>query len=208
MNRLPFALFLSLVLAAPAAAQTVPRIKGKIVDFDGLTFHLAPEGGGAAMAIRLQPHTSFMTLQRRSLADVKVGAYAGATVRADGNALTAEEIHLYPDALRGSSEGRIGEASGRFVINGAVTSVAAGSLSLFYRGAREVNGVCQDRADPSQTSPACSAHPVITVPSGIPVTLLAPANRALLVPGAVATVSVETDAKGVRSTPGLTLEKP
>jgi hypothetical protein len=208
MNRFPIALFLSLVLAAPAAAQTVPRIKGKIIDFDGLTFHLAPEGGGAALAIRLQPHTSFMTLQKKSLADVKVGAYAGATVRADGNTLTAEEIHLYPDVLRGSSEGRIDEAQGRIVINGAVTSATAGSLSLFYRGAGEANGICQGRADLSQASPACTAHPAIMVPSGVPVTLLAPANRGLLAPGAIATVSVEIDAKGVRSTPGLTLERP
>src|SRR6185503_5456015 len=103
MNRLSFALLLALLVAAPAASQTVPRIKGRIVDFDGLTFHLAPEGGGAPLAIRLQPHTTFMTLEKKTLADVKVGAYAGATVRAENGALTAEEVHLYPDTMRGSS---------------------------------------------------------------------------------------------------------
>lgn len=207
MRRIAALLLLSLALV-PASAQTVPRIKGKIVDFDGLTFHLAPEGGGAALAVRLQPHTTFMTLERKALADVKVGAYAGATVRDQNGTLTAEEVHLYPDALRGSSEGRIAQGAGRFVVNGAVTTVAAGSIALFYRGAREVDGVCQDRADLSRPAPVCTAHPMIAVPRGTPVTTLVPADRRLLKAGATATVSVETDAKGVRSTPGLILEKP
>jgi hypothetical protein len=210
MNRFTASLSLLLLLGLTltAAAQTVPRIKGRIVDFDGLTFHLAPEGGGAALAIRLQPHTAFMTLAGKSLSDIKAGAYAGATVRDSNGVLTAEEIHLYPDFLRGSSEGRIADGPGRAVISGAVTAVAPGSIALFYRGARAVDGVCRDRADPSLPSPPCTAHPTIAVPRGVPVTALVPASRALLKPGAIATVSVETDAKGVRSTPGLTLEKP
>jgi hypothetical protein len=35
-----------------------------------------------------------------------------------------------------------------------------------------------------------------------------PGGRELLKAGTVATVSIETDAQGVRSTPGLILEKP
>jgi hypothetical protein len=49
---------------------------------------------------------------------------------------------------------------------------------------------------------------VIRVPAEARVTALVPADRRLLVPGAIATVTVETDAKGARSTPGLILEKP
>jgi hypothetical protein len=71
-----------------------------------------------------------------------------------------------------------------------------------------VEGVCLGRADPSLPSPACSADPRIAVPEATPVTALVPGDRRLLVPGAIATVSIAGDAKGVRVTPGMILEKP
>jgi hypothetical protein len=194
-------------MALPAMAQGgLPRIKGRIVDFDGLNFHLAPEKG-PQITIRLQARTQFMSMEKRALAAFKVGAYAGATVVQTDAGLVAEEVHLYPDAMRGSSEGRIGLGGGRYVISGAVTAAANGSLTLFYRGSRSDGGVCMDRAGPD-ASPHCTADPLIRVPAEAQVTALVPADRRLLVPGAIATVTVETDAKGARSTPGLILEKP
>ena len=140
MNRLARAFLLTCVLALPAAAQdNLPRVKGRIVDFDGLTFHLAPDKG-PQLTIRLQSRTQFMTTQTLALADIKVGSYAGATVAQQDGGLIAEEVHLYPDAMRGSSEGRIALGGNRFVITGAVTAAGAGNLTLFYRGARADGG--------------------------------------------------------------------
>lgn len=208
MKRIAFAALFLAVLALPAAAQSVPRVKGRVTAFDGLTFQLAPEGGGAPLSIRLQSRTQFMTLEPRTLAALKPGAYAGATVAAHEGALVASEVHLYPDQLRGSGEGRLPQVDGRIVINGAVTAVSNGRLTLFYRGGRMANGVCLDRPDPKLPSPACTADPVIQVPRDAAVRALVPGGRPLLKPGVIATVSVETDEKGVRSTPGLILEKP
>jgi hypothetical protein len=208
MRRLSLAFLLTCVLALPAGAQdNLTRVKGHIVDFDGLTFHLAPEKG-PQLAIRLQSRTQFMTTQKLALAAIKVNSYAGATVTLKDGVLTAEEVHLYPDAMRGSSEGRIALGGGRFVITGAVTAAAAGGLTLFYRGGHADGGVCLGRAGPASTGPACTADPQIHVPAEARITALAPADRRLLVAGAVATVTIETDAKGVRTTPGLILEKP
>ncbi len=209
MKPLPLVLLLAFALTVPAAAQAPPpRVKGKIVDFDGLTFHLAPEKG-APLAIRLQAKTQFMTMSKRTLAAVTPGAYLGATVTAADGSLTAEEVHLYPDPMRGSSEGRIAQGGNRFVITGTVSAIAAGSFTLSYRGARMTNGVCDGRAAPASASPAaCTGEDVIKVPAGAAVTALTSADRKLLVPGTIATVTVETDANGNRSTPGLILEKP
>jgi hypothetical protein len=149
-----------------------------------------------------------MTTQRLALTALKVGSYAGATVAQKDGVLDAEEVHLYPDALRGSSEGRIDLGNGRFVITGAVTAASAGGLTLFYRGGRTDGGICLGRAGPASAAPACTADPQIQVSAEVPVTILAPADRRLLVPGAMATVTIETDAKGAKSTPGLILEKP
>jgi hypothetical protein len=201
------------ILSLPAAAQGVPRVKGRIVDFDGLTFHLAPEGGGPQLAVRLQPHTQFMTFEQRALSAFTPGAWAGATVTMQGGALVAEEVHLFPAPLRGSGEGRLPQGTDRFVINGAVTAAGpnatgGGKLTLFYRGGRLDGGICLDRPDPKAASPVCTGDPVIQVPREAAVQALVPAPRTLLTAGAIATVSVETDAKGARSTPGLILEKP
>jgi hypothetical protein len=203
-----FCLGLAFVAPMPLAwAQgELPRIKGRIVDFDGLTFHLAPEKG-PQLAIRLQAKTLFMSLEKRTLSAFKVGAYAGATTTQTEGGLVADEVHIYPDAMRGSSEGRINLGGNRQVVSGAVTANGNGTLTLFYRGSRLEGGVCLGRAGPA-ASPACTADPVIHVPAQARVTALVPADRRLLVPGAIATVTVETDAKGARSTPGLILEKP
>ena len=143
----------------PAAAQdNLPRIKGRIVDFDGLTFHLAPETG-PQLAIRLQARTQFMTTQKLALADIKVGSYAGATVVLKDGVLTAEEVHLYPDAMRGSSEGRIALGNDRFVITGAVTAASAEGLTLFYRGGHAAGGICLGRAGPVTSQPGLHRRP-------------------------------------------------
>jgi hypothetical protein len=206
MTRILFALLI-VTLALPAAAQPLPRVKGKVLDFDGLTFHLESEKG-EKLAIRLQARTQFMTLAKQPASAIKTGAYAGATVADSDGILTAEEVHLYPEPMRGSSEGRIGLGDGRFVITGTVKASAAGSLTLSYRGGAMTDGVCQGRADPNAASPACAAEAVIQVPPEARIAALTPANRRQLVPGAIATVTIQTDARGARSTPGLILEKP
>ena len=63
------------------------------------------------------------------------------------------------------------------------------------------------RPDPARPSPICTGDPVIQIPGNTQLRALVPGDRRLLTVGATATVSVATDAKGVRTTPGLILEK-
>ena len=199
---------LLVLLALPAAAQTVPRVKGRIVSFDGLTFQLVPEGGGQQIAVRLQGRTQFMASEPRPRSAVTTGAYVAVRVVARDGALVAEDVQIYPATLRGTGEGRLPQGADRAVISGAVTATSATSLTLFYRGGQMTGGACVGRTDPARPSPVCTGDPVITLPANVPVRALVPGDRRLLVEGAVATVSLETDAKGIRSTPGLILEKP
>jgi hypothetical protein len=197
---------LLVALASQASAQ-LPRIKGRVTAFDGLTFQLAPEGGGPLQSIRLLAQTQFMTTEARPLSAFRTGAWVAARVAARDGALVAEELQLYPDALRGSGEGRLGQGD-RFVINGAVTSASGNRLTLFYRGGFMAGGACLGRPDPAKPSPVCAADPVIQVPQNAMLRALVPGDRRLLVVGAIATVSVQADEKGQRTTPGLILEKP
>jgi len=208
MKRFSLGLLLVCLMAVPVAAQGVPRVKGRVVSFDGLTFQFAPDGGAPQFAVRLQPRTQFMESQPRSLSGVTTGSYVSVRVLAQDGALTAEEVQVYPVTLRGAGEGRLPQGADRAVISGAVTAASTGRLTLFYRGAQMTGGTCVGRADPSRPSPVCTGDAVIQIPASVPVRALVPGDRRLLVTGAIATVSLETDAKGVRSTPGLILEKP
>jgi hypothetical protein len=196
------------LMVVPGAAQSVPRVKGRIVSFDGLTFQFAPDGGGAQMAVRLQPRTQFMESQPRTLQVVTVGTYVSVRVTAQSAALAAEDVQLYPATLRGAGEGRLLTGGDTAVISGVVTAASTGRLTVFYRGSQMAGGACIGRAEPARPSPVCTGDAVIQVPANVTVRALVPADRRLLVAGAIATVSLETDAKGVRSTPGLILEKP
>ncbi len=207
MKRFSVGLVLAILLALPAAAQTVPRIKGRIAAFDGLTFQLAPENGGPQIAVRLQSHTAIMAVEPRPLSAFRTGAWVAARMVARDGTLAAEELQLYPEALRGSGEGRLAQGNDRFVISGAVTAASANSITLFYRGGRMAGGACLDRPDPARPSPICTGDPVIQIPGNTQLRALVPGDRRLLTVGATATVSVATDAKGVRTTPGLILEK-
>lgn len=200
--------FLLVALALPAAAQSLPRVKGRIASFDGLTFQLAPEDGAKPVTVRLQARTQFMASETRPRSAITTGAYVAVRVAAQDGALTAEEVQIYPAMLRGSGEGRLPQGNGRAVISGAVTASSAGSLTLFYRGGQMAAGTCIGRADPKRPSPVCTADPVIRLPENVKVRALVPGDRRLLTEGVTAIVSLETDAKGVRSTPGLILEKP
>jgi hypothetical protein len=191
----------------------VPRIRAKIMAFDGDTLTLQPDGTTADadwVRVTVRPDTRYVSTEKYKLAAIQPGDFAGAAViaQSDGK-LRAQEVHVYPGALRGSGEGRFPEgAAGRLMINGTVAASADGTLTLHYRGLAENNGVCEGRAPVPLTPTACTGDAAVTVAPGIPVTALTVGDKTLLVPGAMAIVSVATRPDGAKVTPGLIVEKP
>ncbi|HKX36561.1 MAG TPA: hypothetical protein VJM79_07855 [Rhizorhapis sp.] len=209
------------------------RVKAKLIAFDGevMTLEpLAPKGdapktgmpqAGVPFTVSIQPDTRYVSADRASLDGVGPGAYAGAAVtEGRGGSLSATDIYLYAEALRGSGEGRFPEA-GRLIVNGTVSAVqppapgGAGSLTLHYRGA-VLSGLgrgktlCEGRASPPAyaSALACQGDAVIQLLSATPVSALSMGDKSLLVPGSLVTVAMtkSTDDKNV--TPGVIVEKP
>ncbi len=73
--------------------------------------------------------------------------------------LLAQQVHLYPDALRGSGEGQLPQANGRIAINGAVTAISDGRMTLFYRGGRMAEWRSASTG-PTRGYPARSVPPI------------------------------------------------
>jgi hypothetical protein len=232
----------ALFIPATVQAQAVPRIKGKVVSFDGQMLTVQPDAaakpaakpsadapagdaaaGDAPVSVAVTPETRYVFSESSSFASLRASAYVGAAVMERRNGrLSAQEVILYDDALRGSGEGRFAEA-GKLRINGTLSEVkftsaqdqSDGTMIVHYRGA-VVNSagqgrtVCEGRAAPPalMSALACAADAAIEVPPGTPVSALRIGDQALLAPGATVTVALAKTPDGKQVTPGVIVEKP
>src|SRR5271155_5143037 len=93
------ALGAAIAIAGPAPAQPVPRIRAKIMAFDGQTLTLQPDGTTADadwLRVAVRPDTRYVSTEKSKLAAIQPGDFAGAAViaGADGK-LRAQEVHVY-----------------------------------------------------------------------------------------------------------------
>jgi hypothetical protein len=140
------------VLAVPALAQsgygTLPpptpqptpmAMQGTIVSVAGDVMTVKGSDG-TTVPVQLAAQAGVSAHSKRSLGDIKPGDFVGsaAVPGADGK-LVAQEVHIFPESLRGTYEGHHpmpGGAADRTMTNAAVQGAAAGTtgttLTLKY----------------------------------------------------------------------------
>ena len=101
---------LVLLLTVPALAQTPAaappiRIRGTVESLNGLALTVKSRDG-ATVNVNLTDKTPVRAVAKQSLADVKQGGFVGITAmpQPDGTQ-KAVEIHIFPEAMRGTGEG-------------------------------------------------------------------------------------------------------
>jgi Domain of unknown function (DUF5666) len=110
MTPFKIALTAALVLGvAPALAQNPPvassRATIQTVSADGSTLAVHTRSG-EDQTIHLSPKTRFVLVVPAQLADVKPGSFIGvAALPGEGSELKAMEVHIFPEAMRGTGEG-------------------------------------------------------------------------------------------------------
>jgi len=96
-----------LFAAAPALAQNpdMVRVRGTIQGVDGQTLDVKGRDG-SAVKVKLADDVKVLAVDRKSMDDVKQGVFVGITAmpQPDGSQ-KAVEIHIFPEALRGTGEG-------------------------------------------------------------------------------------------------------
>jgi hypothetical protein len=96
-----------LFAASLAFAQTpeMVRVRGSIDKVDGSTLSVTSRDG-SKLTVKLADNGTVVGLNKASLSDVKQGNYVGITAVAqpDGSQ-KAVEIHIFPEAMRGTGEG-------------------------------------------------------------------------------------------------------
>jgi hypothetical protein len=99
----------ALVIAASSAAvlaQTPPtRIRGTLEQVDGNLLTIKARSG-EVMKVKVPDNVVLMGVAKASMADIGNGKFIGTTTvgQKDG-ALVAEEVHIFPENMRGTGEG-------------------------------------------------------------------------------------------------------
>jgi Domain of unknown function (DUF5666) len=144
----------SILAASVGEAQSPPqvRVRGTIDSVSGQTLTMKARDG-AAVTIKLADSTPVRAVVKASLADVKQGSFVGATgmPQPDGTQ-KAIEIHIFPEALRGTGEGSRpwDSTPNSSMTNGAVDSQVAVSdgnkIVLKYKDGEKTLVVTPDTA--------------------------------------------------------------
>ena len=101
------AAFLLAVVSTVAFAQapTPVRIRGTVEKLDGNQLSVKTRDG-QAMTVRMADNFAVMGIVKASLADIAAGKFIGTTTVGERNgALVAEEVHIFPESMRGTGEG-------------------------------------------------------------------------------------------------------
>lgn len=172
-------ILLCVILASSAAfAQTNVRIRGTITSFDGNVLALKTRGEGKDLRLQLAPEATVATAKAITLADLKAGAYVGATAQKKGDRMVALEVHtLGPQAPSGRTPWDL--EPGSTMTNANLAGVAR------VTGGNEITLQYKDGAQK------------IVVPDGTPIGTTVAGTRADLKPGEYVFVAArrETDDK-------------
>jgi hypothetical protein len=155
------------IAQAPGVPADRPiTLRGTVVGVDGAELRMATAAGPEV--VRLVPPLVVTGAVRARLADIGPGTFLGTAARAQADGtFRALEVHIFPEAMRGTGEGhRPMETPGTTMTNASVDAVvqrADGPLLAL----RHKDGVTQ-----------------VLVPPDAPIVRFTPGDPSLLVPGA------------------------
>src|SRR5689334_7009437 len=130
-----------LAFAATASAQTTPtRIRGTVSAIDGNVVSIATREG-PTVKVTMADNWGVATVMPIALADIKENTFVGiASIKGPDGKLQALEVLVFPEAMRGSSEGHFpwDLAPESMMTNATVSTVVASdggqALTLKYKG--------------------------------------------------------------------------
>ena len=102
----PLAAIVIAAMSAAVVAQTPPtRIRGTLEQVDGNLLTVKARTG-EVMKVKVPDNVVLVGIAKASMADIGKGKFSGTTTvgQKDG-ALVAEEVHIFPEAMRGTGEG-------------------------------------------------------------------------------------------------------
>lgn len=185
--------------AAPAAAappMAPPlRVRGSIAGLAGNVLTVNSRDG-QKLEITLKDPITVRTVTKQTLASIGLNSFIGTTTRtgADGK-LTAIEVHIFPEAMRGTGEGsrpwdlEPGSLMTNATVTGAVKAAKGRQLTLSYK----------------DTASGAVKTSTVDVSPSAPIVMFAPATAADLKRGAKVFVIATKDPDGKLTAASVTV---
>jgi hypothetical protein len=165
------AAYLAVALALTAGAvsafaqSALPRIiRGEIVSVDGANIGVKTKSG-ESLNLHLKDGQNLTAVIPAALSDIKPGVFVGtAAMPGKDGALSALEVHIFPESQRGSGEGfrpfdlAPGSSMTNANISAAVDTVDGPKLTLTYKGGEQT--VVVDKTTPIVTFAAGAASDI------------------------------------------------
>ena len=187
----------------PGAAQAA-RILGTVESFNGQTL-LVKSQDGQPVSIALPSDLKVMANAKATLADIKPGDFVGSAAdKGPDGKLHAEEVHIFPESMRGTGEGHrpMGPDPNRTMTNGAVAMMSPEDRTMTNGTVSGVSG----GSSRTITLKYKDGEQIIEVSPETPIVTRVPGDRSLLKPGAAVLVLAVQKGGGLVAT-GVTAEK-
>ena len=180
------------------------RILGTIDSFNGQILVVKSQDGQVT-SITVPPDLRVMANAKAGLADIKPGDFVGsAAEKGPDGKLHAEEVHIFPESMRGTGEGHrpMGPDPNRTMTNGTVSVTGPEDRTMTNGTVSGVSGgssrtIVIKYKDGEQTIEVTPDTPIVTRVVG---------DRNLLKPGAAVLVLAAQKDNGLVAT-GVTAEK-
>jgi hypothetical protein len=200
--------FLVAVVAIPGLAQNpasgqAARILGTVVSFNGQILAVKSQDS-RTVSISVPADLKVMANAKATLADIRPGDFVGSAAdKGPDGKLHAEEVHIFPESMRGTGEGHrpMGPDPNRTMTNGAVTSMGPEDRTM-------TNGTVSGVGGGSSRTLMLKykdGEQVIEVSPETPIVTRVPGDRNLLKPGAAVLVLAVEKEGGLVAT-GVTAE--
>jgi len=173
-------------------------VRGRVAAVSDTALTVTTRTGDVHVA--LMPPVTIYTRVPATLADVRPNTFVGVTSVPDPDGSQhATEIHIFPEALRGTGEGSYpipqptgGSASRSTMTNGSVSAGASGS-------SRMTNGAASMRPGGTITVQYQGGTQTIKVPAGVSITKIAPTTEKLATGANVIVIAMKQPAGTLQS---------
>jgi hypothetical protein len=176
-------------LLAQNAAPPPTRIYGTVESFSGQTLVVKSQNGETT-SISVPPDTRVISIRLGNLSEIKSGDFVGsAAVQGSDGKLHAQEVHVFPESMRGTGEGHrpMGPDPNRTMTNGKVGAADMPQSRTMTNGTvDQVNGAAGTRILRISYK---GGEQEIEVGPEVPIRYFVPGDSTLLKPGATVSVN-------------------
>jgi hypothetical protein len=144
---------MALALGSASAKQTNVLVRGTIEQVDGPVLTIKSRAG-EAVKVKLIGNAKIAAVVKAQLSDIKPGSFVGAAALPEqGGRWKAEEVHIFPESMRGTGEGDRAydtgpkstmtngtvapSPSGKSTMGGAVTNTSGTQLTLDFQAGKK-----------------------------------------------------------------------